>query len=151
MSGDFGRISLPAINGAQESVPSPMRPNSRTGNLSPDQAPPIPEVSSKFNAVFQQLTEISFPVMNHESSVKGRINILEGAAEAQSEFNNMSIRTFAELNNSLHGAEDMIKMILKQSQDQFDNKLAQMRKEYDHRCDTFWEIILLHHADIAIL
>lgn len=125
-------INLPAINGAsQDRAASPYRPSSRMENV-----PPIPDAqahSTKYNNTFQQLANVPFPAMNHEASVKMRISTLEAAAEAQADFNQTACRTFTDLNGSLHGAEDLIKLMLKQAQDAFDARLAQMKKEYDHR------------------
>lgn len=100
------------------------------------QAPNEAQIAaSKFNAVLQQLSSIPFPPIAGELSVKARISNLEGAALAQSEFNSTAIENFSQLNNSLHAAEDMIKLFLKQTQESFDAKLATLKKEYDHRFD----------------
>eukprot|EP00981_Chlorochromonas_danica_P003947 scaffold748_cov176-Ochromonas_danica.AAC.1 len=133
---ESGRISFPAIPGSQSTtIPpsSPLRPTSRNGR----DVPPIPDnvknCVDKFNASYQELTAIPFPPLNPEASVKGRLQVLEAVVEAQTEYNQTNNRTVADLNTNLHSAEDMILTLLKQTQDNFDAKVNQMKKEYDHR------------------
>lgn len=135
---ESGRISFPAIPGSQSTIPpsSPsFRPTSRNGR--DGAVPPIPDnvknSVDKFNASYQELTSIPFPPVNSEASVKGRLQVLEAVVEAQTEYNQTNNRTVADLNSNLHSAEDMILSLLKQTQDNFDAKVNQMKKEYDHR------------------
>lgn len=87
----------------------------------------------RFDHTVNRLATRPFPELNENASMKTRIMTLERTAEVQGDYNKLSHRSFMNLSNDVHGLEDHIKDLMQQMQNSFDNKLATMKKEYDHR------------------
>lgn len=88
---------------------------------------------NKFSDTVQRLATQPFPPVAPEQSMKNRISALEQTAEVQSDFNKLSHRTFINLSAELQTTEETLKDMINQVQNNFDSKLAAMKKEYDHR------------------
>lgn len=88
---------------------------------------------NKFSDTVQRLANQPFPEISGEQSMKNRISTLERTAEVQGDFNKLSHRSFINLSGDLISTEEALKDLINQVQNTFDNKLNNMKKEYDHR------------------
>mmetsp|Transcript_22336 Transcript_22336/g.37366 ORF Transcript_22336/g.37366 Transcript_22336/m.37366 type:complete len:194 (-) Transcript_22336:295-876(-) len=93
----------------------------------------IEEEGNKFDLDMDHLATIPFPAVDSNSSMKNRINCLEITAERQAEHNNVAHQTFTSLSNNVKHVDENIKSLLLSMQNDFDQRLAQLKKEYDHR------------------
>ncbi len=131
---------LPAIGGASQTFDE-----QKSQSLMFDAQPIIEEDGEeqdphynehRFDHTVGKLSTRPFPEVNENASMKSRIATLERTAEVQGDYNKLSHRTFMNLSNDVHGLEEHIKDLMAQMQNNFDNKLASMKKEYDHRYES---------------
>jgi hypothetical protein len=114
---------LPYIHG---SAPSPQ--------YSIQEAPFESETNlTKFEQSTEKLTTLNYPHVNPDASIKHRIQTLENIADIQSVFNKTSHDTFINVSGDLNATDKNLKDLMSQMQNSFDNKLATLKKEYDHR------------------
>jgi hypothetical protein len=88
---------------------------------------------NQFEIEHQKLSSMTFPALNPELSMKNRISNLEMTTELQTEFDRLAGSSLRGLSNNVHNLEEMLRMLVKETQSDFEVKIAAMRKEYDHR------------------
>jgi len=91
------------------------------------------EGNDKFKVSLQKLGAVGYPKIDPTDSVKHRIDILEETVDTQQTTNRITNETFSNLSDNLLSTEDRLKIFICEVQRNFDEKLAAMKKEYDHR------------------
>ena len=95
-----------------------------------------PETTSRFVSCRGQLKNMSFPDIVPTAPLKQKVATLEENVYCQAAFNDKLHETFGELSNDLISTEDNLRTAILQLQERFENELATMKKEYDHRFRT---------------
>ena len=78
---------------------------------------------------------MQFPVVDTNASVKGRLSTLEGTASTQIAYNKQNEAALNSLSKNLHDVDGNIKTLILSMQNDFDQRLLSLKKEYDHRFD----------------
>lgn len=91
------------------------------------------EHETPFDTTLNELSLIDFPHPEENSSMKNRITTLESNNEKQINFNKLTLETFNNLNANVHNLEDHIRLLLGKLQESYDEKLNNLKKEFDHR------------------
>jgi hypothetical protein len=89
----------------------------------------------KFEQGLELMALMSFPDLDPKSSMKSRISNLETTEDVQSEYNKATQHSFINVSANLKSCDDNIKSLLISMQNDFDQRLALLKKEYDHRYD----------------
>lgn len=144
-------MSLPKIHGATSS--SHNRENSQPMFDVPEEEDrefameTTTNGNDKFTNSLHSMDVLPYPPIDPTDSVKNRINILEQMSDTQRSFNHITHDSFTNLNTNLLSTEDRLRELVAEVQKGFDEKLAVMKKEYDHRYANY----VIHIAIMAYL
>lgn len=117
-------VLLPVIGGTQETKSDAMA--SEDGRESS---------SSQFVRSVEAMENMDFPTVNAAHSVKARLSTIEEIVSTQGNHNSQCQSSFHRLHGSLNETDDNIKQLLLNMQNDFDQKILTLKKEYDHRFD----------------
>ena len=115
---------LPSINGATS--PS-------FGFTNDEYRDDMRTTQSKFEQSLDKFSTITYPPLNANDTIKNRLGTMESISMTQAELNRASQESFLNLSGDLHATENNLKDLLLQMQSAYDQKLANLKKEYDHR------------------
>lgn len=118
---------LPSINGASSPT---------YGHFSNDEYKEdvrMGSTMSRFEQSLDKFSTLTYPPVNVNDTIKNRIGTVETISATQAELNRASQESFVNLSSDLHATENNLKDLLLQMQNSFDQKLATLKKEYDHR------------------
>ena len=87
----------------------------------------------KFDQCVDTMVHMNFPTLDALQSVKGRLNNLEATADTQSEYNKQTEQSLTYVSKNLQDVDLNIKSLILSMQNDFDQRLASLKKEYDHR------------------
>lgn len=124
-----GSVSLPNINRASSENSIFFAGASTKGATNHTEQ----TVKSLLEKRIDRMGALDFPAMDGAASVKGRLSLLENAMDVQGDHNKQSQQTFLALSKNMEDMDGGIKSLILSMQNDFDLKLATMKKEYDHR------------------
>lgn len=90
-------------------------------------------IPTKFEQGIEHMSNIVFPSIDPEISVKARIVNLEVATTSQKDYNKLNQESFINLNENLISTDEKLKKLLIDMQNDFEKRLLMFKKEYDHR------------------
>jgi hypothetical protein len=121
--------ALPSINRASSGDNAPFYSGTTRSNT------PGPTAKADYDYKMDKLAAMYFPGIDPEASVKSRLNNLEETVHAQANHNKQNHQTIGALSRHLEDVDSNLKGIILSMQTDFDTRLSQLKKEYDHRFD----------------
>lgn len=121
------RVHLPSIIAASESMDDPEQtsPLQRASNMD--------GVFGAFSQSVERMAGVRMPEVDPAAPMKVRISTLEAALHGQENHNHLARTSLLNLSDSFSTVDQQIKSMMLAMQQDFDRKLVEMKKEYDHR------------------
>lgn len=94
-----------------------------------------PGTSKQFQRTLRKFQTTQMPALNGEESMKNRISSVEDAIVTQDHLNGVTAEMCSNLSDDLNANVKFLSNSLLLAQQSFEDKLQQLKKEYDHRCN----------------